>query len=269
MPDLVLVIEEELSDKRSNEFAYKLLIKNASGKPIELRSIMPRVPAGVELHEIKDISREEQKDKYTRLCKELTTLLAIHLQTEVDEYRSKATDILMEMLKAAVSFSTMWKLYVAMFSKEMRKNLARQFNDKADSLQFKIDSVQDAGLAYGKWFKDIGTNLTAKTLFEAKLEQLREIEKSIGVNVSASPLVHLDKEATYNRNYVITFKRGLIDQKKFSFLVDVCFISPDAEDEKCVSTSKTVLVSPNSLVTSMIAFLFALVGTAVQHVVDV
>lgn len=49
-------IEEQLSDIRSNQIAYKLTIENAGADPLHLLSVEPRVPVGAELLGISDTS---------------------------------------------------------------------------------------------------------------------------------------------------------------------------------------------------------------------
>jgi|GEM_PF-5922986 len=42
-------LEEQLSDQRSNQIAYKITLENSDTQPIRLQSVVPRVPVGARL----------------------------------------------------------------------------------------------------------------------------------------------------------------------------------------------------------------------------
>ena len=52
-------LEEQLSDLRSDQIAYKLTIENQSPETIRLLAVAPRIPVGARLLEITDTSLAE------------------------------------------------------------------------------------------------------------------------------------------------------------------------------------------------------------------
>jgi len=58
MPKVLFTLAEQFSDLRSSETAYKFMIENEGSNAIDLHSITPRIPEGVNLVEVKDPSLE-------------------------------------------------------------------------------------------------------------------------------------------------------------------------------------------------------------------
>ena len=97
MPKVRFSLDEQFSDQRSNEVAYKLTVENNGETTINLLSIVPRIPEEVQLLQVKDPSLTEIKTKYSELCAELTRLVKDQINyllteerdTKVVEYNDK------------------------------------------------------------------------------------------------------------------------------------------------------------------------------------
>jgi hypothetical protein len=56
-----------------------LRIENIGAVPVQLLSVSPRIPEGVELLEVKDSSAQAAKLRHEAICRDLTELLRDHV----------------------------------------------------------------------------------------------------------------------------------------------------------------------------------------------
>lgn len=141
MPKVALSLIEQFSDMRSNEVAYRFTIENQGSSAIELLSIIPRVPEGVELLEVKDPSLKPVKAKHSELCSELTALLNDHLFLSSKEVQDKYLQIQKEGLNELISQVSGWlgffKLYLSVLKGAMAKTMKRT-RDRSHSVTFQV-----------------------------------------------------------------------------------------------------------------------------------
>lgn len=88
MSNVTFQLEEQLSDLRSNEIAYRFTAENRGPRTVLLRSLAPRVAEGVALLEVKDISERAVRLKHRTLCDELTATLKSYL-TRLEREKQK------------------------------------------------------------------------------------------------------------------------------------------------------------------------------------
>lgn len=86
MPSLTIGLDEELSDQRSNQVAYKLSIENTSTQVIHLQSVNPQLPVAATLHEVTDISLAQTSARRASLITGLNDLLG-GLWVSSEEFR--------------------------------------------------------------------------------------------------------------------------------------------------------------------------------------
>ena len=170
MTSPALKLEEQLSDLRSNQIAYKVTIENTDAKPIRLQSVVPRVPVGANLLEVTDISLAETNTRKADLIEELNQLLREFLWIVSQQFREAWLDKTKETYKELFSVTGMFRFYFqAVFNpRHWQASMKRQF----ESFRFKISSASDARSAYERWMKNASEHETIRSLFEAKLEQL-------------------------------------------------------------------------------------------------
>ena len=98
-------LEEQLSDLRSSQIAYKLTIENPDPRPIRLLSVEPRVPVGAKLLEVTDTSLEEASARKAVLIRELNLILSKYLWVASKSFRDLWVERQRESFKEVLSFS--------------------------------------------------------------------------------------------------------------------------------------------------------------------
>jgi hypothetical protein len=87
MPRCNMTLEEQLSDVRSSEVVFRVKIENIGATPLELRSIVPRIPDGVTLDYAKDSSKQFVSIRHQELCKEMTCILNSTILQKSDDVK--------------------------------------------------------------------------------------------------------------------------------------------------------------------------------------
>src|SRR2546421_8329859 len=112
MPRTTMQLEEQLSDARSNEVAYRLKIENLGSSALNLLTLTPRIPEGVELIKVKDSSVEAAKVRHEAVCKALTELLSDRLFLSSKEVQNQILAIQKEQLRESIEdLQYFWKAY--------------------------------------------------------------------------------------------------------------------------------------------------------------
>ncbi len=273
MPNLALSIEEELSDNRSNEIAFKITAENRGGEMVELRSLIPRVPNGVVIDRTINTEKEQAKEQHQQLCRELEKLLLVHVwESNNKEYRREILQAYRESLEDVIkNLPNLLLKFYGSLGKNLFLQRLENLLTRSKTFQFAINGTADAQLAWETWFAPKAENNNGPTyeFFQAKQLQLKEIEERFGSDLSASPLSQIEPGNVYTRNYVITFRRGLINQKKFNFSVEARYLPKGQDDECHDSATKAVTISPRPAVLSFIAVLCSLLGTALRFSLNV
>jgi len=265
MPKVSFELEEQLSDSRSNEVAYRLKIENLGANTLSLINLNPQIPDGVELIEVKDSSTVASKEKHEKLCEDLTQLLKDYLYLNVEDIQSRILEIEKKHFKEIISdANTFWKLYLNLLTGTMEKRL-EQKRKEISSFNFNITNSTDANIAIEKWFKTTDlTNEVFINIFLAKLEQLKHIESSIGEDTSAVAMAMIEPDSFYATTYVLKFKRSFVTLKKFNFSVEGRFSEKGKEENYLESISTNVAISPIPFILSLIAIFSALLGVVLK-----
>lgn len=267
MPKYSMTLEEQLSDARSNEVAYRLRIENFGESPIDILNINPRIPEDVDLIEVKDLSSEAVKLKHKKICTELTELLEEQLFVTSKDYRERIVVIekeyIQEMLK---DFNAVPRIYFGMFTGYLQKQMQRK-RERSDAGKFIIDSKRDANIALEKWFFDEDTNEARSTIFRAKFAQLEELDEQLGAEASASAIATIESDSFFATTYVLRFPRSGLNPRKFSFAVEAAITETGTPKQQLGAVSTTVIISPQPYVLSGIAMTSALLGSTVKYAI--
>lgn len=264
MPRLGMHLEEQLSDTRSNEAAYRLKVENLGATSVDLLNLSPRIPEGVELIEVKDSSVEAAKVKHQEICSDLTELLRDQLFLTSKEVQNKILQInkehVNEIAKDAVFI---WRPYFKAFTGSMYQAMDRLKERKA-AITFYINSKTDSDIALQKWFASDSSPNSLEHVFRAKSEQLEELEKTMAADTSATAIATIEPDSFFATTYVLQFPRSSINPRKFGFSVEASFSESENSKVHLDAASTTVVISPRPYVLSMLTMLSALLGVILK-----
>lgn len=267
-------LEEQLSDARSNEVAYRVKVENIGASAVSLVSINPQIPDDVELLEVKDSSAQASKTRHEKLCKELTELLRDHVFLTSKEVQDRILAIQKRMFKELLSdAATIWRLYYSLLTGQYFRRLERQREARA-AVWFRIESTADAAIALRNWFDVPGEGPSLEILFRAKCEQLELLEREMSTDSSGSAIAVIEPDSFFATTYVLRFPRSSVDARKFSFSVEAGIADAEAEAEadaakvQLHAASVSVTVSPKPYILSLITVVAALLGAVVKFVVE-
>jgi len=267
MPRYDITLEEQLSDARSNEVAYRLRIENLGDSPVDILTINPRIPENVELIEVKDSSSEAAKLKHKKLCSELTELLSEHVFNVSKEAREREVTIQKEHVQEIIKdLNTIWRAYFKALTGQMQRQIERR-KERSEAGKFIIDSKCDAVIALEKWFSNEDEDDARATIFRAKFSQLEELEGKLGADAGTTAIATIESDSFFATTYVLRFPRSGLNSRKFSFSVEVNLSEPGSSKEQLSSASATVVISPRPYVLSGIAMLSALLGSVVKYAI--
>ena len=74
-----LILEEQQPDLRSREKTYRFTAENRGSKPVSLRPLIPQIPDGVELLDVKDAAERVVLLKRSMLSDDLTNILKSYI----------------------------------------------------------------------------------------------------------------------------------------------------------------------------------------------
>lgn len=268
MPRFNMLLEEQLSDSRSSEAAFRVKIENLGSVPMEVRRISPRIPEGVLLVEVKDSSSEAARSRHKKICEELTELLDEHIFESSKAARDARLQIEKKFVTELLSdVNTLWRLYFNM----MIGKLAKRFKERREQLaaqRFVIAGKQDADVAIRQWFQAQADATLFGQMFRAKYEQLVAIENALGTGLEASALATIEPDSFFATTYVLRFPRTSLNPAKFSFSVEAALSEADSPKEILGSTTTTVEISARPYILTIISISCALLGVAVKFSID-
>lgn len=261
MPSPKFKLEEQLSDLRSDQIAYKLTIENPDSKAIRLLSVEPRVPVGASLLKITDTSLAEANARKAELIDELNRLLRQFLWVTSETFRKTWIDQQREAVKEIFSVTGIFSLYFQMMfnNKNFQARMKREF----ESLAFKIASASDARSAYVRWMEKSSGHEAIQTLFDAKTVQLESVEALM--DESDRPgLTAIEGGSFFTATYVMKFDRRVLEPRKYQVGFDATYLPPDANSPQSSSTATNVQISPYPFSLSIVAIAAALLGVLLR-----
>ncbi|MGG1365776.1 hypothetical protein ABE322_08305 [Priestia megaterium] len=260
-------IETEPYNSRSNQIALKVVIRNTGKEKVNLISLNPNVPMGVEIEERRDSSQESAKERIMFLCLELTEILNNHLLIKHEEMRSKIIDANKEMLNQLLSpklKNIFINGYFALIKPTLMSQQMKRIYSRIDATGFKIQNLQDAEWAFDKWFSKLDDDGIEKELYEGKLEQIKRLVGEMTGNES-NVIAAIEPESSYTRSYVITFKRRLFSQKIFNITIEGIYTEGASVNQLRRSVSEPITISPQSFALTFLAIFASILGSILRY----
>lgn len=270
MSRVTINLEEQLSDSRSNELAYRLTIDNLGSNAISLSNVSPRIPDGVELVEVKDFSSQAAKLQHESLCKELTELLRDQIMLKSEEVRDQMVSIERDMLRDTISdLPGFWRVYLKVFTGQYYSDV-KSYRSKRKSLFFTINSLADSKIAIQKWFPEQEDSTSISDVYRAKHEQLQAIEEEMnGDGINKSSLAVIEPDSLFATTYVFKFPRSLINPTRFSISIEATIRDSNSHKDQLLAASTNVIITPKPYILSLIAIASSLLGTILKFTTSV
>jgi len=267
MPNLKLTLEQQEVDVRSSDVTLLLTVANRGNDSVRIFSITPRLPEQAHLVEVKDSNQEAARDRTKALLEELTALLADHLYIQSQEIRYKHMQLDIEYVRELIEKATpplsIWRvafrlpMYAAVRAKDRRRAFHHQ-----------LLSVSDAHKAAEKYFpSDHDKDVVAK-LFRIKVDQLDEIVRSTGDTAGEVALALIRPKTQLTNTYVLRCARGLVNPRRFTFSVGVCYGALDLQPQYTAECTTSLVISPSSYSLSLIALLSSILGVSLKYALE-
>jgi hypothetical protein len=265
MSKLVFRLEEQHSDLRSNEIAYRFVIDNEGDTEIRLISLTPRIPESVDLVEVKSPSLVAIKSKHVELCDELTTILRNYLRVSSDEFRQKLLATHQEAVEKTIAavertrfISTLFRIMRYTSSKEMERD--REVVDETmEAFSYNIENAAHAEMALNKFLSSHSENSMVRSIFEAKWIQLKALEAEMGTDVQASALATIQPGSFFGMTYILRFPRNMLNSRKFNIAIEGSYIDEDGKT-RVGGASASLIVSPRPIVLTIVAVFASVLG---------
>ena len=262
MASPVFRLEEQLSDQRSDQVAYKLTIENDNTEPLRLLSVKPRVPQGANLLQITDTSLAENSARRAELIEELNVLLRQFLWVASDQFRRSWVDRQVEAAREIFSFAGLFSAYLKMLASP--KSFQARLKREAEAYGFRVASAPDARAAYDRWMRENNEHEAIRSLFEAKTLQLEGIEARMNEGERNS-LTELAPASHFTATYVLKFRRGILEPKKYHVGFEATYKPASSETAaQTASTATNVQISPHPINLSLVAIISAVFGALLK-----
>jgi hypothetical protein len=268
MPKLIFSLIEQDTDLRSNEKAYKFMVENEGSNTISLLSITPRIPQQVEIGEDKNPSLVTVKARYLALCEELTEVLRNQLFVSDKTVRENMTKAAAEYMDGA--FKQMTNMASSLFFRSIgfkrlgTENVSAAFKRRLDAFTFKIERANDADRALEYFIIKPDTNNSLKDIFVLKVEQLKELEKQMGLPAESSSLATIEPDSFFASTYTLKFPRSYINPRVFNLSIEGTYSEQGKPEKHVGGASTTVIISPKPYVLSIIAVISSILGVLLR-----
>ncbi len=264
MPKVLFSLQQQFSDLRSNEIAYEFKIENQGAGPINLLSIIPRIPDKVELIEVKSPSLSAAKEKHRELCEQLTELLKDHVKANSVEAVQKQVQVEVDILKQTLgSLGGLLGLYGQMFTGTLAKNI-KQKRLLSEVLFLKVDSRRDAETGFNQFLQHLPDGDIRKTVFVAKVEQLVRLEGTLGADGVSEPLAVVEPDSFFAMTYILKFPRSVADPKKYNISIETAYGETGKNERHIGGTTTTLIISARPEILTMIAVISSLLGATLR-----
>ena len=260
MATVQLQLEEQVSDIRSSEIAYRFTAENKGTKALHLRSLTPRAADGATLVDVRDTSERAARLKHATLCAELTATLKSYLR-RIDPGPAAGKGLL-ERLRGAPGSEGAAKLSAPTVVHDLTSEHAETTKSTID---FAIEGRADAESALAIWFKEV-EDAPEKQLFEAKLAQLAryEVQMEQEGGTEKAAIATIAPGAVFSTTYVFRYKRGRTDAKRYTVTLEACYLEEGADMVETGAAAASSLVSPSPIILSVVAVFSSLLGALLK-----
>jgi hypothetical protein len=274
MSRIVFQLEEQFSDMRSNEVAYKFTVENHSDNAIVLLDTTTRTPEDVKFSEIKDSSSIALKSTGEELCGQLTILLNTYLTTTSEDFRKREAQATKQILEEVLGFGV-FRLYAKMLSNLFTRNIL-QAPRRLAAYEIQIETYAHAKTAFDRWLStsDVA-DIPIRDLFQAKMERLLEIEKETGNDIRSSLLATVEPDSFFAQTYVFNFRRYIVDPRRSNISVEAVYSDADSYEDDPVkakryigSATQTLIISPKPWAVTILAIIASWLGVALRNAIS-
>ncbi|EKM5742230.1 TPA: hypothetical protein N5N93_001797 [Enterobacter kobei] len=253
-------LEEQLIDIRSDQIAYKLTISNPEPQPINLITVVPRLPIGASLLEVTDSSLAQINAQKAELISELTQLLRQYLWVTSSNFREQLIDNQKQALKQVFTVTGFFAFYfqIILNTSYFQSRLKRDF----ETFSYRINSYADAKSAYDRWMANSPEHEVVKSLFEEKMKQLERTELHMDENERPG-LTSIPSQGFFTATYVIKFSRKAFEPRKFQVAFDATYKKVESSTQSN-SIATNVQISPYPITLTIVAMLAAILGVMLR-----
>jgi len=264
-------LEEQFSDLRSNEVAYKFTVQNKGAAPIELLSLNPRIPEEVKLLEIVNPSVVALKAKYESLCKELSSILNDHLLISFKEVQSERIKAEIKVLQEVIgsgAIAPVLRPFFNIFSGRYRKILEEN-NKLWGAYRTQIENHSQAKAAYGRWMNGgTGGKNAITNIFEEKLQRLEELENAMQGDRNSSSLATIEPESFFAVTYVLKFNRQRWEPKKYNLAIEGVYRETGKEQRHIGGATTSLIISPAPIPLTILAIISSALGVLLKQSIE-
>jgi len=261
-------LEEQMSDMRSNQVAFKFQIDNGGSVPITLLNALPRLPEEALLIEVKDRSNAASTAKRIDLLEDLTKMLNMQLWLRSEDLRkdmvAKQKAMVSELLTVTGYLKVVFQL---LFSHNKYES---QINRNFSCTKYEITSIEDAHAAVTRWIDNAESKNVLTEIFIEKVEQLVRVD-SIVNDSEKRALSVIESGSFYAATYILKFPRSLVDPRKYQFTVEAAYelageLGRDkhSTQTQLISSTASILISPYPAALSLITIVGSILGSAIQ-----
>lgn len=260
-----IALEEQFADQRSRQVAYKLTISSSRNDKFQLIRVEPKIPSGSKLIEIIDTSIAEINNRRKEICVQLSSILNSVIWVTSKSFRDDWVNVQREAFREIFSVTAILRIYGEMlFPFLFKENTIRARVEKMQKrTAFEINSVADALTADDLWIKALPEDDNNRKLFNAKLEQLKDVEGKAG-KVEDTGLADIDANCPFTATYVINFERNIFEPRKYQVGFDVDYKEADETSTRSTGVYQSLVISPSPISLSFVAVISALLGTLVK-----
>jgi hypothetical protein len=275
-----MTAEAQNVDPRSSQFQCVVRVENGGPGRLHIRSLRPLNPLGVEVQQVIDASRSNQRLELDRVYADLSRLLLEYQMKEIEEHRKA---VIAAMLAAAREAArALGKMY---FLNVFFVFWLKRYINSAQSIVATIKawtlSVRhsDQGRTYYKQFLEPNKDKIGDLvmIFEAKLHDATHLEDELKEGSDSEYVADVEPGATYTRTYVYNCDRRLLNPKTYTFSFDCGYQvsiggAAPAEIEGSAAchcgASITATISPKPLILNLFAVVSAVLGALLKLELD-
>lgn len=268
MPKVSFQLDEQVSDQRSNEKAYRLEVENRGASAVELVYLTPRIPDKVELVEVKNPSVSAAKSKYDELCSQLTELAKDQLLMTSKTIRDDYWRIQIQSLREQIgSLPIILRTYLYLFTGQIKKQIERRLL-LSRAMFIQINSKADAEIALKSIWGTTQEDDIRKRMFLAKIDQMEALEDLLGSGIEAAALATIEPDSFFAMTYILKFPRSVVEPKKYNIAVEASFREVGKTERHVGGVTAPLIISPRPEFLSLIAVFSALLGVALKMAIE-
>lgn len=268
MPKIEFSLEEQNTDKRSNEITYKFTVNNHSSTPIKLLRLITRIPENVKLIEATQPSSTALKSQHNDLCKEISVAVDDFLFVYVKKFRDKNAQVTEQAIKGMMSLSHLMRLYflwMYSFRRRRRDSVIENLDKHFKTYSPRIENALDADNVYQAWLKDHEeAEQYLASLIRLKIAQLKLLETGMSVDSNASILATVESDSSFSITYVLKFDREYLEQRNYNLSIEGIYYEQGSSQELSGAASTSLVISPNPLSVTLVAMAASILGVSLK-----